>query len=259
MDNIERTFKLIDFILIYQKTQKAREDKNMELEKLKIVEERFSFYFYLCLNQINFFFESTLKDFDNFNTLVEGNDNFSDLKKVAKQLNDQYIAGLQKLKTFIVGQIDLYEKEMANLIIKCQKEFFLEYEKNPEIEGLLGFGLKAAGLLIVTIPALAIGALGTVFVLLGGLAKKIYDAFESRKSIINKIKKLELTLMDQWKSLIYNLQFETGKIKIEVIKRIKMIYNSQNIENIKKNKESFQHLFQEFIQLKEDIKKNKLN
>ena len=260
LDNIYRTFKLIDFILIDKKTKKKREVKNTEIEKLKIVDERYDFYFNICLNQINYFFENSLKDFSSFNDKIKNeNDNLADLRIAAKKLNDKYIMGLNKLKNFINEQISLYQKEMANLIINCQKEFFLQYEENPEIEGLLSLGVKAAGMLIISIPALVVGAIGTILVIIGGLGKKIYDSFESRLSVINKIKKLEEKLRDQWKSLIYNLQFETFKIKEEVIKRIKLIYNSENIENIKKNKELFKSLFEEFKKLNEDIKKNKLN
>lgn len=92
--------------------------------------------------------------------------------------------------------------------------------------------------------------------IIGGIGKKIYDAFESKKSVLNKIKKLKDTMRDQWISLIYNLRFETLKIKEEAIKKIKMIYNSEKIENIQKNKDVFNSLFEEFKKIIQDIKKN---
>ena len=256
LDNIYRTFKLIDFILINKKTKKTREAKDMESEKIKIIDEKYDFFFKLCLNQINFFFVNILNDFCNFNDEInKENANNSNLKKSAKQLNDKYITGLEKLKKFLNEKINSFEKEMTNLIINSKKEFFLEYEQNPEIEGLFTIGLKAAGFFLVSIPAVIIGAIGTIFMIIGGIGKKIYDAFESKKSVINKIKKLEDTMKDQWKSLIYNLQFETLKIKEVAIKKIKLIYNSENIENIKKNKEIFDSLFEEFKKINQDIKK----
>ena len=44
LDNIYRTFKLIDFILINKKTKKAREAKDTESEKIKIIDEKYDIF-----------------------------------------------------------------------------------------------------------------------------------------------------------------------------------------------------------------------
>ena len=137
-------------------------------------------------------------------------------------MNDKYISGLEKLKKFLSEQIYLFEKEMTNLINNSQKEFFLEYEQNPEIEELFTTGLKGAVLALVSIPVVIVFGMGSIVMIFEGIGKKISNFFESKESVINKIKKLEYRMKDQWKSLISNLKFETLKIKEEAIKKNKV-------------------------------------